>query len=177
MKNVFNNKGISLVSLVITVIVILILSSIIVLNINGYIDTRRLDNMYTDIDLLEDKVLNYYAKYGKIPVLDYDYPFLSKLTSKGEVSINIVNPNDSHQYAIIDLNSMEGISLNFGKDFGKVNTVSDKSTLTDIYIIDKESLVIYYVKGINVKEKIYYGKSNNRYTKVTTYEEWQEENQ
>ena len=58
MKNYMrNNKGITITTLVVTVIIMLILSSTIIMKISDSKDVSKLNNLYADIKILEDKVL------------------------------------------------------------------------------------------------------------------------
>ena len=68
MKNLLKgNKGISLVSLCITVAVLLILTNVVIYNTADSLRTTKLNNMQADIENLRDKVSNYYSEYGTIP--------------------------------------------------------------------------------------------------------------
>ena len=69
MKNYMrNNKGITITTLVVTVIIMLILSSTIIMKISDSKDVSKLNNLYADIKILEDKVLEYYNDYGTLPI-------------------------------------------------------------------------------------------------------------
>lgn len=135
------NRGITLVALVITIVVILIVAGTTVytsldrFEINGY------NKMKNDLELLSDKVANYYLKYNGLPIKE-------KYTSALDFDKNV---NDNENYYILDLEAMEGISLNYGKEGFNNPNASD-----DIYIINEKSHTIYYVKGIEVDRKMYY---------------------
>ena len=60
-------KGITLSILVITVIVMLIITGTLVYNAQDTAQLKKLTNLYNDIELLEEKVSEYYNEYGKIP--------------------------------------------------------------------------------------------------------------
>ena len=147
------NKGISLMTLVIAVVIMLIITSVLVYSTNNSIKMKRLNDMYNDITLLQDKVSNYYTQYGKIPALkeiDITIPQASR------------NPNDNGQYYVIDLEAMENITLTYGQGFYESKSGGFN---TDTYIINGQSHEIYYAKGINYEGTKYYTKPGN-YTKV-----------
>lgn len=65
-----NNKGITISSLIITIIIILILTTIVVTNTYTGSDYKKYKLMCTDVELLEDKILIFYNKYGELPLID-----------------------------------------------------------------------------------------------------------
>ena len=113
-KELRNNKGITMVSLIITIVVMLIVASTTVFVSLDRFESNKLDKMYNDIQLLADKVRNYYLKYNGLPIardtanspIVYDYTTF-------EFTKNV---NDNENYYILDLEAMEGISLNYGED-------------------------------------------------------------
>ena len=149
-KNKINNKGITLITLVVAVSVLLIISSILVYNAKNGIKLRALKQMQNDIELLSDKIDAYYVKYGALPC-EIIYPNSNIYFEKG--------PNDNNVYYIIDLKAFDGIKLNYGDDYSKItNTMSQEEIKKyyDIYIINEQSHHIYYVKGIDVDGVMYY---------------------
>lgn len=150
-------KGITLISLIITIAVMIIISSITVsISLNRF-EINKFNKMKNDIELLSDKVANYYIQYKGLPVLRNSE---NNLLEYPATSLNFdKNSNDNDSYYIIDLEEMHGISLNYGKDGYEaikesktVDTLEDK----DVYIINEESYQIYYVKGIEMDGIIYY---------------------
>ena len=63
-----NEKGITLVSLIITVIVLLILSGVVIYSVSTSPSTRDLMRMRADLELLRDRVLTYYNNHGQLPI-------------------------------------------------------------------------------------------------------------
>lgn len=147
-------KGISMVSLIITIIILVILTNMLIYNAEDNIQIERITDLYNDIELLREKVSEYYNKYGGIPAkIQYEnISGLSDVLSKS---------NDTGEFYVIDLEAMQGITLNYGKEYENIkNDESNAKNYTDIYIINENSHNIFYVKGIIIKEdngtKTYY---------------------
>ena len=149
-----DSKGITLVSLVITIALMLIISSITISVSMDRFEINDYNKMINDLKLLEDKVSNYYLKYNAIPVVrgEDNKPIIYSHTP---ISFN-TNKNDNEFYYILDLSAMEGISLNYGElGFKNINS-SD-----DVYIINEKSHQIYYVRGVELNNNIYHTATNN----------------
>lgn len=158
MKKILNNKGISLISLTITVVVILILTSIILYNASNDVKISNLSALQSDIVNLQDKVASYYAQYGKIPAItSNEYTNIDDIKNAGVISSSV----DTGKFYVIDLSAMENVTLNYGKDYEKVRTGEAQTSeqinnLKDIYIINETSHNIFYVEGIKLDNEQYY---------------------
>lgn len=144
-----SEKGITLLSLVIVIALMTIISSTVVYMSLDRFEINNLRKMFIDIELLQDKVSNYYLKYGALPILrdpnntEIEY---------GKQNLNFnTNSADDDAYYILDLEAMEGISLNYGKEGFK-----HPNTSKDIYIINRKSHTIYYVRGVELDGDKYY---------------------
>lgn len=149
-------KGITMIALAVTVIILLIVTNILIYNAKDSIHIQALTNLYNDIELLQEKVSDYYNEYGQIPA-EIQYTNISELLKS-----NILSKNNEQEYKfyVIDLEAMKGITLNYGKDYEKIrNNEENVNNYTDIYIINENSHNIFYVQGISIKE-------NNQ---ITTY--------
>lgn len=148
--NVKSNKGITMVSLIITIVVLFIVSSMTIYTSMDRFEVNKLKKMQNDIELLSDGVANYYLKYNAIPVvrdkdtnakIEYNYT---------DITFN-TNKDDDGAYYIVDLSAMQGISLNYGKEgFENINLSND------VYIINEKSHHIYYVKGVELDGNMYH---------------------
>ena len=67
MINVKHNKGITIITLVLTIIIALILTGTVIHSINSSTGTDHYNSMKSDITLIEDKILLYYNRYNEIP--------------------------------------------------------------------------------------------------------------
>lgn len=144
--DVKQEKGITMTALVITVITILILTGAMIYNSQDSIYIKKLTNLYSDVELLRDKVSTYYNEYGKIPGK-------VKYTNTADLSSVLSSQNDIGDFYVIDLEAMQGITLNYGKDYENVkNNDVDANSYTDLYIINENSHNIFYVQGVSIKE-------------------------
>ena len=150
--NLKNQKGINMITLSIAVIILVIITSVLVYNAKDSVKVKTLKNLYNDIEQLNNKVSAYYLEHGDIPKsAKYENLFLSTAES------NQVNPNNGDDFYVINLKALEGVSLNYGRDFNSVSsTDSTVVALNDIYIINDVSHQIYYPRGIEVEGKTYY---------------------
>ncbi len=130
-------KKVIFIPIVIAIFIVLIVS------INNGVSLSKLNSMSQDIEVLDDNIALYYLNYGYIPVKD-------KINFKYSA-----NPNDNDLYYKIDLSKLESIYLNYGK----------MKSQDDFYIINEASHTIYYFKGVEYKNKIYYTRDVN-YTLV-----------
>ena len=131
MKEKINSKkGITLVSLVVTIVILLILSTVSIYGIKSSKNINPYNEMMADINLLEDKILVYYSKYSEIPKDNDDFELI-----------------DGKQYYKIDLSKLENVTLNMG---------TDKSS-GDYYLVNN-NLEVYYKKGITKEGSIYHTK-------------------
>ena len=145
-----SNKGISLVSLVITIAVMIIIASITVTGSLRRAEINNLNKLKNDLELLGDKVSNYYLKYNTIPVLRNEGD--NNIIKYTYTTLNFdKDARDNENYYIIDLEAMGGISLYYG-ELGFENP----NTSDDVYIINEKSHQIYYVRGIELDGKYYH---------------------
>ena len=95
------NKGISLVSLIIVIAVMLIITSITVSVSYNRFEINNLNKLKNDLELLEDKVSNYYLRYNVIHVVRDENNTIRKYTY---TTLNFnKNTGDNENYYIIDL--------------------------------------------------------------------------
>ena len=126
----------------ILLIIYVVVFFIILLQIHLYLkngnQALQINEMYKDIEILEDKISLYYLDNGKIPI-------------KEEKCINFynnsINPNDNKSYYEIDLEKLDNMQLSYGNGkFGE----------NDIYLINEQSHTIYYYKGIEYQKNMIY---------------------
>lgn len=142
-------NGITMISLVITIIILVILTNMLVYNARDSIQLKALTNLDNDIQLLREKVSDYYNGYGQIPAE-------IKYTNVSQLSEVLSGKNDIGDFFVIDLEAMQGITLNYGKDYEKIKQDKNNAdNYTDVYVINENSHNIFYIKGISIKENNY----------------------
>lgn len=145
--NIKNEKGITLITLIMTVILILVLSGMMGYYSTSGLDMQKINGMYSDIEQIQTEVDTYYLKNNELPILNTSVSFS-----------NYTNPNDSSEYYVIDLAKLGNLRLNYGKEFENIKLSNQLVDYTDVYIINKQSQTIYYLKGIEFENKTYYTK-------------------
>ena len=144
-----NQKGITLLSLVITIVLMLIIAGTTIYTSTDRFKINNLNKLYNDIDTLKDKVDNYYLQYGGLPVLKNEQNEPIRYTFS---TLNFdKNVNDDENYDILDLAAMGDFTLNYGKEGYKNPNRSD-----DVYVINEKTHTIYYVKGIESRNGVIY---------------------
>ena len=149
-----NNKGVSLISLVITVIVLVIITNVLLYNLRSDLSVTHLRNMQNDISNLREKISSYYEKNGKIPV-KIEYSNNENLEKINSISEAI----DTGKFYIIDLKALDNLTLNYGLDYKNIEDSWEQSQideLSDLYIINETSHNIFYVDGIMLDDQAFY---------------------
>lgn len=132
--NIRNNKGITLMAEVITVIILLMIISIISYSSMSSLQVRNLNNMYSDIINIQEKAINYYMKYNKAPTTT-EAPSAAVLESmKTEKNLN----DEEGKYYKIDFTLLNNMSLN------------NKQTADNYYYMNEKTLTVYYSKGVTI---------------------------
>ena len=156
-----NDKGVTLISLTIAVMIILLITGVLIYKATDSIGIRNLTNLYNDISNIRDKITAYYEEYGTLPKAG-EYTNTQGLDDAG-----VLGANDTGKFYVVDLQELDGLTLNYGKDYEKVKSgsVSNVNELTDLYIVNENSNNIFYVKGIEIEQnnttKTYYTDEEN----------------
>lgn len=139
MKKIGNSHGITLVSLVVTIVVMMILTISITTSVTSTLELQKYNKVKEDIIALSEEVKIYYMKNAKLPV------YTDKTFDLVEYNVpsEDTNPNDSGAYYAIDLSVL---SSNFEINCGAGNKEKDWTT-DDLYVLNEESLTVYYLKG------------------------------
>ncbi len=145
-------RGISLISLVITIMILMILANIIIYNVKDDIKLGNLAEMQNDINTLREKISSYYTQNGKIPA-NINYTNIEHIKRAGVISEAV----DTGNFLVIDLSALENLTLTNGKDFEKVKENPENAdSYTDLYIINETSHNVFYVAGITVSGDTFY---------------------
>lgn len=154
MQKIKNEKGITLVILVVTVIVLALVSIPTTLKISEILKVNDIAKYKEDFTILEETVSEVYSLDTEF----YDNGGTNYNIGPryGEFNSTDKNVNDQGDYYVIDVNKLNNDLynktgstmelLNFGKrNYAPDNYSSQESE--DVYIINGISRTIYYVKG------------------------------
>ena len=119
MVTIKTKKGITIISLVLTIIIISILATVAIYSNKSSKSIAPYNKMLADITVLEDKILVYYNKNHEIPITG------NEILIEGE------------SYYKIDLTKLDNLTLNYG--IGEEN---------DDYYLVNNNLEVYYLEGI-----------------------------
>lgn len=173
--NIRDNKGINLISLTITIIILLVITGAMIYNTKNQISAKEINALKNDIQVLNAKVDEYYLKYGELPELCnyanetvfYNLIY-DKANEKGATLDKEINADDGRNYSVIDLEKLGGLTLNYGYDkdgeyFDLKNNAgitkkegSDTPKESQIYVINTKTHQIYFPHGIFVDNIMYY---------------------
>lgn len=148
MQKIKCEKGITLIVLALTVMVLGIISIPTTLKVSSILRLNKIAKFKDDFTIINETVSQVYPQGADLssigPGANYDY--------LSEDFRNSINPNDCRDYRIIDMNKLSndlynkvGTTveiLNFGKSNYDLYTYDD-----DVYIIDISSRTVYYVAG------------------------------
>lgn len=136
-----NQKGVTTMALVITVILMILILGTILYNSMAVYRIEDINDMYMDIRALEDKVAMYYLNYGTLPVKEDSTG--DPLIASVPYEVMQYNPNDDGNYYLIDPSLLNNVSLHY-------------STSEDRYVINNQSHTIYYLPGVQDEDVTYY---------------------
>lgn len=160
-----NKRGISLTTMVITVMIMLIIMGTLVYSAVDSVKIRKLNKLYNDLRQLDDAVGIYYLKNGELPVdttkesivvnnndsIDTlntkNIAFVLKNGATTAIKDNFFNPNDfdstgpNATYQFLKLNLLDNLTLNYP---------------TNEYIVNTKSHTIYNFTGVTVDKKSYH---------------------
>lgn len=130
-----NETGITLISLIVTVALLVLITSIITAGAYDSTQLQRFTKLNSDIKVLRDRIAVYYIQNDTLPVDKKEY-IKEELSEK----IKDLSVNDGDKYYKIDLTKIDNITLNYD----------------DEYIINEESHEVYNLKGVTYKGIIYH---------------------
>jgi len=160
MKNILKSKrGISLITLVITIAVLVIITNVVIYSLRDNLSVENIKAMQNDISNLRDKISSYYMTYGSFPIAkEYKYTSnenIKKIHDSGVISDAV----DTGDFYVIDLKLMDNLTLNYGKDYAHLTPDLEQGQIneyTDLYIMNENSGNIFYVKGVVINNVTYY---------------------
>ena len=149
-------NGITLLSLIITIVMMMIIASATIFTSNNRMKVNNLNKLRNDLQLLQDRVAEYYATYGGLPVVKGENGepliYLSNVPAdernEEDETYTDAEGNTRYKDHIIDLEALGDITLNFGKGYAEYKNGTTTGTSSDVYIINSKTHSIYYDRGI-----------------------------
>lgn len=157
MQKLKSEKGITLVLLVTTLIVLSMITIPIVVNTSNINKVKNYTLFKDDIDTLRESIDIAYRTDSDISSIGPIYTGSLNMLNGNQGSTKIINDNDNDIYYIIELEKLNERltskirNLNYGERNKDITNTS-----TDVYIINDKSRTIYYLDGINYNDNLYY---------------------
>ncbi len=168
MQKIKNEKGITLIALVLTVVVLSLISVPTIINSQQIINMKKYTNFKGDIEKLSDSVKIAYKNEESISNIGPKYKGNLSFLSQKQNEKNIKNPNDDDIYYLIDIVNLnerlpvkleELVNGDANKNYRVspyYDSVNNTYSGNDAYIINNTSRTIYYTDGLSYKGVIYY---------------------
>lgn len=159
-----NKKGISLVALTITIVVLIIISSVAIFVSSETLDNADLAAFASDLTQIEDAVKEYYLTNNNLPIEEstsYNKSQVITLISEGSTSLSEEiqeNGDDSAVFYIIDMSKLPIEDSIMGN--------KENGDNKDVYIVSNRNFNVYYLKGMEVKD-VYYFSLSKKLTEKT----------
>ena len=161
MQKIKNERGVTLLILMITIVVLALISIPVIINTTDIAELQRYTYFKADIDKLRESIETTYADMDDLssigPLYTGDFSFLNNVQGNDQVG----NPNDGNIYYVISLTNLNlymdaQISLKYGTGNKQENYEGNEYSGSDVYIINELSKTIYYTSGVEYKGVTYY---------------------
>ncbi len=149
-----NKKGISLVMLVITILVMLILASVIAFITADSVTNAKLAAFATDLTSIEDTIDEYYLNNNYLPIIEgvtYSKSLVVSLISQNSdvlASEIAENGDDDAVFYRVDMSKLPIKYSTRGKEAN--------GDATDIYLVSSKNFNLYYLKGVEISGEWYF---------------------
>lgn len=141
MKKISNNKGISLISVLVTVILMLIILSSIIFSNSRTKEIQKTMLLNSDIEELNDKVRVYYLKHETIPI-DRNEKFSYYVDEDSDGKAGPTEPT----YYRLSVSSFDNLTLNNLEILNDHPNAELSWEDKQWYVINPETHLIYFVK-------------------------------
>ena len=157
-----NERGITIIALVITVIILGLISVPIVINTSQIKDFNNYKKLKDDIDNLRENIKVAFYEENISGIGPKVNSSMLGFLSKNQNGDPVKNANDNDVYYAISVDeinkrlSQDISELNYGFESSGMGTGENYHGSDDVYIINEASLTIYYIKGVEYKGNVYY---------------------
>lgn len=161
MQKIKSEKGITLLILVITVIVLALISVPIIINTTDIKELQEYTYFKGDIDKLREAIEVTYTDMEDLSTIGPKYTGNISFLGASQNGSLVVNPNDGLNYYVINLKNLNRyrdvqIDLKYGQGNKEETYENNEYAGDDVYIINEDTKTIYYVKGVQYKGETYY---------------------
>lgn len=144
-------KGISLIVLTITLIVMSILAFATIISLNNSTDAAKAAGFAAELKEIIEGVQAYYLQYKELPIVkDKSYTQTSLLTISNdsqELQNEFdINRDTSQTYYEIDLSKISQSGSLYGNN----------NILNDVYVVSEDCNFVYYPLGVKISDNIYF---------------------
>lgn len=153
-KRIAYKSGVTLMSLVITIIIVIILSSAAILSVIAIANNGKMVAFSTDLSNIEQEVESYYLANKELPKITVPTEYTKSTL------VVLSGPNGSKLESEIVSNGDGGDTF-FEIDLSKIKMTSSSRGLkqngdNDIYVANSRNLRVYYVKGYKIGANTYF---------------------
>lgn len=170
-----NNKGISLITVIMTVLVLTILLSTISYTAVKNTKVKAINQLYNDLRTVTDEVQLYYAKHNKLPIsqdlvytvtdtyvevqrdgVSQKYNYISNVKLDFILKPNLTSFSEENLYNPNDYDDSTGVgkAVYYKVDLSKFDNVTLSNNGT--YLVNENSKTIYYYDGIEIYGEVYH---------------------
>lgn len=153
-----NKRGISLMVLVLTIIIMIILASVVIYISADSVNNAKMASLAEDITNIEDLISEYYLNNNELPIvsgISYSKANVVDLITDGSTVLSEeINQNgdDSSLFYKVDLSKLPIESSSRGVGDNGVN---------DIYLVSSQNFNVYYLKGEKIAGQYYFSLTQN----------------
>ena len=139
-------KGISLIVLSVSILVVMILASVLVVSLNkNYTQAQKIE-LATELDMLQTAVENYKSSTGYYPITDEILDISEIPDELKNTQFNKEELSSDNSFNVIDYDLIGVDNLKYGTG----------ETYDDKFIVSTKTGKVYYAKGLKVGNETYY---------------------
>jgi competence protein ComGC len=151
MKKILNNRGYSMIALVIALVIILILAVSSISQLMNSREKTEMMNFIYDINAVQDRVKSYYIEKGTLPTKENDElnmnDLVTRLAEDGSTLRAQLSNYDDDKYYYIDFSQLGALSLK--ESYRGLSTEGEDAHKG--YFVNAGSLKVYVEDGITYK--------------------------
>ena len=139
-------RGISLIVLSVSILVVMILASVLVVSLNkNYTQAQKIE-LATELDILQTAVENYKSSTGYYPITDETLDISEIPDELKNTQFNKEELSSDNSFNVIDYDLIGVENLKYGTG----------ETYNDKFVVSTKTGKVYYAKGLKLGNKTYY---------------------